>query len=107
MGFGGWKDGETQFELALLREEGAPGRGQEEARRGSWITDHECVALVLPARARYFGVRKDGETWSYRSFRPEFVPTCQPHWSTPRRTENDRRVLVERDAAGGSRIDGA
>src|ERR1039458_880227 len=56
-------------------------------RRGR-IVDHGCAALVWPARARCFGARKDGETWSYRSSRPEFVPTCQRRWSTPRRTEN-------------------
>src|ERR1017187_10949706 len=74
----------TQFELAILKEEG----GQEEARPGSWIMDHGCAALVWPARARCFWVRKDEEPWSYRSSHPGSVPTYLPHWSTRKRTEN-------------------
>src|ERR1035437_8032050 len=73
---------ENPVRACLLKEEGVPGRG--EAR----IMDHGCAALVWPARARCFWVRKDEETWSYRSSRPESVPTCLRHWCSPKRTEN-------------------
>src|ERR1019366_7445888 len=86
-GFLGLAGRRTQFELALLNEEGVPGRG--EAR----IMDHGCAALVWPARARCFGVRKDGETWSYRSSPPESSPTCLRHWCSPKRTENAGRDI--------------
>src|ERR1035437_2653069 len=87
----------TQFEL---------GRGEDR------IMDHGCAAWSGPRardvlrpwhrdrriqlawsgpRARDVFGWKDEETWSYRSSRPESVPTCQPHWSTPRRTENGGR----------------
>jgi hypothetical protein len=39
----------TQFELALLKEEGVPGRG--EAR----VMGHGCAALVWPAREMFLG----------------------------------------------------
>jgi hypothetical protein len=45
----------TQFELALLKEEGC----QEEARPGSWIMD---VRLGLAHAREMFWVRKDGKT---------------------------------------------
>ena len=78
-GFLGSEGRRTQFELALVKEEGVPGRG--EAR----IMD----VRLWSARARVsFWGWKDEKTWSYCSSRPESVPTCQPHWCSRKRTEN-------------------
>src|ERR1039458_4441986 len=54
---------ENPVRACPLKEEGGARK-----RRGP---DHGCAALVWPARARCFWVRKDEETWSYRSSRPE------------------------------------
>ena len=41
----------------------------------------------LLARAReVLCFRQDGDTWSYRSSRPECAPTCLQHWCSPMRT---------------------
>src|ERR1019366_3707119 len=71
---------ENPVRACPLKEEGGARK-----RRGP---DHGCAALVWPARARCFWVRKDEETWSYRSSHPESVPTCLLHWCSPKRTEN-------------------
>src|ERR1019366_8521704 len=91
----------TQFELALLKEEGVPGRG--EAR----IMDHGCAAVVWPARVRCFG--------SGRTKRPGHIVLlaqnpCRHACGTGahrRELKTPSGKLIERDAAGGNLIDGA
>src|ERR1017187_3413952 len=72
VGFWGLEGWRTQFEL---------GRGEDR------IMDHGCAAWSGPRARDVFGW-KDEEPWSYRSSRPESVPTCQLRWCSPKRTEN-------------------
>src|ERR1017187_4376333 len=82
VGFWGWKDGEPSSSLPSLKR-GGGARKRRGPDHGSWM----CGFGLARAR-EMFWVRKDEETWSYRSSRPKSVPTYLPHWSTRKRTEN-------------------
>src|ERR1019366_1338521 len=90
----------TQFELALLKEEGVPGRG--EAR----IMDHGCAALVWPARVRCFGsgrTKNPGHIVLLAQNPCRHVSCAGAH---RRELKTPSGKLIESDAACGNLIDG-